>query len=61
MEKFKLVYMSSKDNVVDLLTKALLRDITYNFTLDLELWNIIGNRRDINFYFYLFIFISIAS
>ena len=37
MGKFKLVYMSSKDNVVDLLTKALLRNTIYNFTLDLGL------------------------
>ena len=44
--KFKLVYVHSEDNVIDLLTKVLLRDATCNFTLDLRLWDTIGNRGD---------------
>lgn len=46
MEKFKLVYIPSKDNVADLLTKVLLRDAIYNITLDLRLWDTIKNRGD---------------
>jgi len=47
MGDFIPVYLPSEDNVTDLLTKALLRNVTYNFTLDLELWNSAENGGDV--------------
>jgi len=41
--EFKPVYIPSEDNIADLLTKALLRNVTCNFTSDLGLWNTIRN------------------
>ena len=38
MGEFKPIYIPSEDNVADLLTKALPRDATRNFALDLGLW-----------------------
>ena len=46
-EEFILVYILSEDNIVDLLTKILFRDVIHNFTLDLELWNLVGNKRNV--------------
>jgi len=37
-EKLVPVYVLSEDNMADLLTKPLLREITRNFTIDLRLY-----------------------
>jgi len=44
MKKFKPVYILSKDNIANLLPKALSYDTTQNFILDLGLYN--GNKRE---------------